>query len=384
MNKLQSIKQERWIGRIEQSLDKPSFVFIGGVHGNELSGVKAIETVFKEIEEKNIPVAGNIYGLRGNLQAIAAGKRFIDRDLNRVWNKENLLSLIAENKLAEIAEVKELKTILDSLIENTQAPLHFMDLHTTSSFSPPFLIIDDTIRNRNMANALPVTKVLGIIEKLKGTILGYYGDKGPVSIVFEAGQHDEQSSLDRHIAAIWLSLVEAGIIDAIDIEFQKHVNVLRTASQPYPQIVETKVRHELEPEDHFEMVPGYSNFSLLKKGDKIADQNGIALFAEKDSMIFMPLYQKQGEDGYFIVKEISPFWTNLSAFLRKKKFDRFFHFLPGIKKDPNNAQGYIVNREIASFKSIEFLHLFGFRRTKEVNKITYMFRRPFDFKGPWD
>lgn len=53
------------------------------------------------------------------------------------------------------------------------------------------------------------------------------------------------------------------------------------------------------------MNPGYENFQPLKKGEIIAhDRNG-AIVVPMDGLMFLPLYQHSGDDGFFIVEEIS-------------------------------------------------------------------------------
>jgi succinylglutamate desuccinylase len=51
------------------------------------------------------------------------------------------------------------------------------------------------------------------------------------------------------------------------------------------------------------MQPGYKNFQPIKKGELLAQQNGKPIYSEWDAYIFMPLYQKQGNDGFFVVTE---------------------------------------------------------------------------------
>lgn len=42
----------------------------------------------------------------------------------------------------------------------------------------------------------------------------------------------------------------------------------------------------------------------LYKGDLLALQNGNEIKSEWDARIFMPLYQSQGNDGFFIIEEV--------------------------------------------------------------------------------
>lgn len=382
-NRITAVSRE--IGRIFTSYDQPTAIFLGGIHGNEQSGIEAIQTVFQTIQQKNIPLKGNIIGLRGNLKAVQSNERYIDKDLNRMWTKSRLNDIQRGiEKSAEADEVKELRTHLDTILKKSNANVMMMDLHTTSSFSSPFAIIDDTLRNRELASALPVTRVLGIMKKLDGTILGYYGDKGPITLVFEAGQHFEKESRQRHEAAVWLTLVQFGIIDKASIPYNQYYKLLFQSTSSAPQIVETIERFALKPTDHFQMKPGFTNFSKVEKGDLLAEFNGDEIVANQSCYVFMPLYQNKGEDGFFLVKSISLFWLSLSKWLRKMRAERILNMLPGVKKHPKNENAYIVNTGVAWFKAIEILHLFGYRKIKKADQTLVISRLPYDLKGPWD
>ena len=65
-------------------------VAIGGIHGNEPAGVRALERLFELLAEEPLinpgfTFKGELLALRGNLEALNQGKRFIDTDLNRIW-----------------------------------------------------------------------------------------------------------------------------------------------------------------------------------------------------------------------------------------------------------------------------------------------------------
>ena len=72
-------------------------VIFAGIHGNENSGIFAIQEVFKTIEK--LELNGTVYGISGNLKALELNKRFIDEDLNRIWTFENLERLIRKKDL---------------------------------------------------------------------------------------------------------------------------------------------------------------------------------------------------------------------------------------------------------------------------------------------
>src|SRR5690625_5470468 len=57
----------------------------------------------------------------------------------------------------------------------------------------------------------------------------------------------------------------------------------------------------------------------------------------------MPLYQKRGHDGFFIIREVSAFWLELSAWLKNNFSHSILRYLPGVK--PYSPNGYLVNMD---------------------------------------
>ena len=131
-----TIHVDRIIGEIHGNPTGPTLVFLGGIHGNEPSGVFALKKVIEDLSAQNISVNGNIYAIAGNLAALKSGTRFISEDLNRIWQGEDLLDLLNGKRPPESEEqiqLFELGEILLKIITEAQGPLYFMDLHSTSS-----------------------------------------------------------------------------------------------------------------------------------------------------------------------------------------------------------------------------------------------------------
>lgn len=49
---------------------------------------------------------------------------------------------------------------------------------------------------------------------------------------------------------------------------------------------------------------GYKNFLKIYKGNLLALQNDTEILSEWDARIFMPLYQSQRNDGFFVIEEV--------------------------------------------------------------------------------
>ena len=92
-----SVSINRVLFEIKGSLNGPTIVFFGGIHGNEPAGIFALEEVLSKLDKRN--VNGNIYAISGNLKALKEGKRYINKDLNRMWTQEGLNSLLQSRSL---------------------------------------------------------------------------------------------------------------------------------------------------------------------------------------------------------------------------------------------------------------------------------------------
>ena len=84
--------QEREIGRYDSGAPElgPTLLVVAGVHGNEPAGVTAAERVLAALRERDLGLKGRLVALRGNLGALAAGRRFLGRDLNRGWSAASI------------------------------------------------------------------------------------------------------------------------------------------------------------------------------------------------------------------------------------------------------------------------------------------------------
>lgn len=66
-------------------------------------------------------------------------------------------------------------------------------------------------------------------------------------------------------------------------------------------------RYGVTEEDRFRMLNGYENFQAVKKGELLAEDKKGKIYASDDALILMPLYQEQGEDGFFLIQKIEGF-----------------------------------------------------------------------------
>ena len=112
------------------------------------------------------------------------------------------------------------------------------------------------------------------------------------------------------------------------------------------------------------MLPGYVSFQPITESDVLAKDARGDVRPPEAGRILMPLYQRQGDDGFFVVREFRPVWLAVSAFLRYLRMDAALHWLPGISRDPDRPDTLRIDRRVARFYALQIFHLLGYRRRR--------------------
>ncbi|MDX2286373.1 MAG: succinylglutamate desuccinylase/aspartoacylase family protein [Bacteroidia bacterium] len=297
----------RLIGEIDNGIPGPLICCIGGLHGNEPAGVEALEYVFGLLKPVQHLLRGRLAGLRGNRQALAVRRRYLHRDLNRLWTAEQLQAvrqLPPEQLEYEFAELAGLSACLERLEAVPCRSRVLLDLHTTSAAGAAFAIVSDRSGNQQLAAALHAPVIFNLTNALSSTLNVYADRRGWTGLAFEAGQHDDPEAVQNHIAAVCLLLARCGALDPEDIPgYAQHEARMIRAARHIPPALEVVYRHAIRPEDQFRMRPGYTNFDPVHAGEPLGQDRGGDVLAPYTGLIFMPLYQPQGEEGFFVVQE---------------------------------------------------------------------------------
>lgn len=356
----------------------PVMVVFAGIHGNETAGIHAIDSVASDLVQSGDELNGSIYSITGNMRALELGVRYIDTDLNRLWengfDRSQYSSTGTADHTVEYKESLEIKGAVEWILEKHSAKASrfiFVDLHTTSAESCAFILINDTLANRWLARKFPVPQILGFEENIQGTLLSYINNIGHMSLGFEAGAHSNEASVERSKAFLWLVMHWLDIRRLSDPEVtlcEQQLDIHPDVPDSYYEVAYHKI---VEDPLKFEMKRGFQNFDIIEEGTLLAVENGEEIKAPVSGRIFMPLYQKKGHDGFLIINEVSPFWLKLSAYLRKSFVHKLLRFLPGVYVESEHA--FRIDLNIARFLVKDIFHLFGYRvvRTGENTVICY-------------
>ena len=288
----------------------PLVVAIGGIHGNEPAGVMALEQLFELLREEPLinpgfTFRGELLALRGNLAALRTGHRYIDTDLNRIWNP-------GSQREADTSEDRELTELLaaiaHALDETPASELIMLDLHTTTAEGGVFAVTGDDRPSLLLATELGVPVIKGMLSNLQGTTLSYFRggefdfERPSRAVTFEAGSHTDPASVERALAATVNLLRSVGCVRTEDVSTH-HEEALRRAAAGAPPLLELVYVHRIDRADReaFLMRPGFENFQPIAEGTLLADDANGPIAAPCDGYLLMPLYQSQGEEGFFIV-----------------------------------------------------------------------------------
>ena len=262
--------------RIVADAPGPHLVLFSGVHGNEVSGVHAIEKLFFDLFSGTRQlVRGSLTLARANALALAAECRYIKHNLNRLFRADYGADI--DRSSYEFRRAQELKTIL-------QRCDYFLDLHSASTAQEPFLVVE-----RDAAGVFAKLGIRRIITgwskftsgPIGGDAENYANTHGAKAATLESGTHFDKTSNDVAYRTVVTLLSSLGLIDA---ESPSEAEEVETVDM-YAVVIK-------EAED-FRYAGDVQNFQFLKKGEVFAFQDGRPLIVSEDSFLLIPMKKPQ-------------------------------------------------------------------------------------------
>ncbi|HMB67796.1 MAG TPA: succinylglutamate desuccinylase/aspartoacylase family protein, partial [bacterium] len=301
-------RADREIGHAGGYASGPTVICVAALHGNEPAGVRALDRVFRKILDHQLSVRGEFAGLVGNVAALERRERFVAEDMNRIWSTDHVDGLpgtTPDDLTSEKREQTELLRELERLITHAVGAVFVLDLHTASSSTAPFVILGDTLRNREFARRFPLPIVLGLEEHIRGTLMEHLSELGHIGVAVEGGRHEDAASVDRLESVTWLALVQAGCLEAHSVpDLDLHRERLRRAGEGIPSVLEIVHREPAGPD--FEMIDRFENFQTVRRGVPVAREGVRVIDSPRTARVFLPRYQPVGGDGFFLARPVNP------------------------------------------------------------------------------
>ncbi|HUM08055.1 MAG TPA: succinylglutamate desuccinylase/aspartoacylase family protein [Acidocella sp.] len=253
----------------------PHVVIVSLIHGNEFAGAIALAELLRS---GFMPLRGRLTLGFANLAAFArfdpenpVASRYIEEDLNRVWDDYQLFGV---RRSAELERAREMKPVIDS------ADL-LLDLHSMLWPSEPLLLCGAGERGRELAVAVGTPGLVVADAGHKGgKRLIDYGrfTEGAVQkaacVLVEAGQHWEAKAVTQSRATIASLLRHAGMAKGM-------------ATPPHPRLAQV-VRTITARTNRFVFAQDFRGGEIIQAaGTIIAHDGDEAIITPEDNMMLV-------------------------------------------------------------------------------------------------
>ena len=249
----------------------PTTTIMCGVHGDELSWIKALDKL-----KSNFQVdIGRVFIIYANLEAISQWVRLTEKNMNRCFFDTNT---------GNTYEEKRVKEILPFLQESD----YLLDIHNTlNKKTTPFLISE----HERFSDVFDVPYVVSGLDILHpGWSDGYMNSIGKVWLCLECGYKDDEWWVEFAYNQIINFLKATWNIDGEPQVF-KHAKYIHTEFIYKADTI------------RFEFVKEYGDFDEVKKWEIIWKLDGENVTSENDCIILFPNNSKNSILCYIVREE---------------------------------------------------------------------------------
>jgi len=246
-------------------LQGKTVAIFAGIHGNEKVGMYALERLKRELKV----ISGTVYLVYANPPAIEADKRFVQKNINRLFSQN---SMEKKDDVYEDVRARELMKLLDSCDAVLDIHSYNSDTGGQFAFCEPngYDIIQKMdfpiIVSRNKPDPqLPSTTVMG------------YMNKTGVGICIECGTSNRaEQFVDLAVKSSYQFLQYFGNIDIII---------------PYDNVARQFIKNDrmlYKKNDAFRFVKDFKDFEPLPTNEPFAFDGDEPLIAGENECIFFP------------------------------------------------------------------------------------------------
>ncbi|HUD11220.1 MAG TPA: succinylglutamate desuccinylase/aspartoacylase family protein [Candidatus Saccharimonadia bacterium] len=261
---------------VKGPLPGPTVAIIGGMHGNELTGVHALKNILPKLQLKR----GTLHAAYANVRAIEQGVRQLDKNLNRCFIAGSSGTGYEETRARQLMAVLDKSDAL-------------LDIHGYSDpDGEPFVICEDNAID--IATTLDINIISTNWSKAEpGASDGYMYETGKIGICFESGPLSRSKE--------YTPKAEKAIY-----QFLKYFDLVDTPvkySTTPKRIVEARTS-VIRTGEHYYLDPSLRNFQRLTPGQVFGKDEDKQFVAGHDECIIFPSPSARiGAEAFILGKE---------------------------------------------------------------------------------
>jgi|SRR5579872_2071333 len=251
------------------------------MHGNEICGAIALDRL---LSDKVRPVRGtltfvfcNVEAYRGFDRANPTASRYVDEDMNRLWDNGTLTS---KRNSVELARARTLLPVFESADR-------LLDLHSMQYSSAPLILAGLTDKSVALARCIRSPEIImrdrGHAAGPRLRDHGAFADPASpkTALLVECGQHWEKSTADVAIATSYRFLAACGLLTP-----DRCKSVLDFAAPPQRVLDVTEA--VTVTSDNFRFTVPYRGLEIIPKaGTEIARDGGRAVVTPYDDCVLV-------------------------------------------------------------------------------------------------
>lgn len=270
--------------KIDSGVSGPTTAITALIHGNEVCGAIALDRLLRSNFR---PRQGSLLLIFCNTAAYAAfdpeqpaASRFVDEDMNRIWDVE---TLGGRRHSAELERARQMRPLID------QVDL-LLDIHSMQTPSPALMLAGPLAKGRELAAGIGVPEmVVADTGHKAGLRLRDYGGFGdPASsknaVLVECGQHWDSASA----AMAWETLVRFLLCTGLASVEDAEALGIAAATQPKPQRFIEVTEAITIASDKFRFEAEYFGLECIEKaGTAIAEDGGRIIRTPYDNCVLI-------------------------------------------------------------------------------------------------
>lgn len=251
------------------------------MHGNEICGAIALDRMLyagiRPVRGKITFAFCNIEAYRSFRRVDPAVSRYVDEDMNRVWEKG---ALDGPRNSQELRRARLLRPLIDTVD-------YLLDIHSTTNINPAIMLTGVAKKHLDFAKAIgfPVYLVRDAGHE-GGQRLRDYGrfaepQSPAVALLVESGQHWAKETAETASEAAWRFLAATGVLSKADAA------PWRDRPRAAQRIIQVTDRVTIQSDD-FRFFDTYEGFEVIERaGTVIARDGGRAIRTPYDHCVLI-------------------------------------------------------------------------------------------------